>query len=103
MKATKLIQDAKVELGKAIKAIQAGEPTGDGAQTALTWLEAAFEAEPTEDEKEEIHHLKCLAHFANRDYDAARETFEKANFERKIPPAWQYLGSTVIRNGISTV
>ena len=92
MKSEGTLRDAKEALRKAMKALRSGAPTGDNVQTALKWLEAAWESKPTENEKEEIHHLTCLTQCANNDFDAARGTFKKANSGRDISPTWQELG-----------
>ena len=84
------LQDAKAQL---VKATQTGNSIGDRVNTALTWLEAALEVASTDEEKEEIEHLRCLAHCANDNYDAAQETFDKANSGREIPMEWKTLGS----------
>ena len=95
MAAKDMIQEATDELGKAIKAIQAGHPVQGSALAALTWLEAACLEKPTRNETEQILHLKCLVQCTNSEYDAAREGFEKANSGREIPPEWRSLGSTI--------
>lgn len=92
MTAKDLIQNSKVELGKALKAIQTGETAGNSIQTVLTWLEGAQEANPTQEEKDEIQHIECLAHCTNEDYTAAYDTFKAANSGREIPTVWRDLG-----------
>ena len=95
MAAKDMIQEAKGELAKGINAIQASQPTQGSAAAALAWLEAACLEKPTETETEEIFQVKCLVQCTNSEYDAALETFEKANSARDVPPEWRFLGSTV--------
>ena len=90
MQAKNFLKDAKAEL---VKAIQTGNSIGDRVNTALAWLEAALEVASTDEEEEEIQHLQCLAQYANDNYDAAQETFNKAHSGREVPTEWRNLGS----------
>ena len=95
MTAKELLRDAKAEFLKVIKGAQNGSPVEGGIQAGLKYLEGAWETYPTDDEKEEIRHLECLAHCANEDYDAANEIFKRANTGREVPHEWRELGATI--------
>ena len=92
MEYKKLIQDAGTALKKAIDALLAGDPIEGNIGEARVWLEAAWLQNLSEDEKDEIHHLECLAFCVSNDYDGAYEVFQKANMGREVPPTWQEIG-----------